>query len=92
MTTQTGMQQFLSTDEQAFRSYPGLRQLAAEGRGIPPERSARAVVSLATGDADALSGRLVSVHDDLNTVVSRAEEIRQGDLRVLRIATEPATP
>lgn len=92
MTTQTGMQQFLSTDDEAFRYYPTFRQVAAEGRGIPPERSAGLVVSLATGVADALSGRLVSVHDDLDAVISRVEEIREGNLRVLRIATEPVTP
>ena len=39
---------------------------------------------LAAGDADSLSGRHLSVHDDLDALLARVQEVRSRDLYVLR--------
>ena len=59
------------------------------GRGADPERAVDLVLRLAAGDADVLSGRHLSVHDDLDALLSRAGEITERDLYVLR--PEPLT-
>ena len=61
-----------------------------EGRipWMPADPAARLVVTLASGAADALSGRYLDVEtDDVAALVARAEEIRQRNLLTLRIAT-----
>ena len=54
---------------------------------VPPERAARLVLILASGKADALSGCLIGIEDDVHEMVSRAEEIRQKELYTLRLRT-----
>jgi NAD(P)-dependent dehydrogenase (short-subunit alcohol dehydrogenase family) len=56
----------------------------AEGRGADPARAAELFVRLAGGDGDELSGRHLSVHDDLDAVLGRISEVRRRDLYVLR--------
>ncbi len=60
------------------------KESLAEGHDVPPERSARMVVFLASGQADALSGRFFRSGDAEEALVARAEEIREQDLYVLR--------
>jgi NAD(P)-dependent dehydrogenase (short-subunit alcohol dehydrogenase family) len=45
----------------------------------------RLVAELASGRADRLSGRLIHVQDDLEELVSRADEIQAADLLQLRL-------
>ena len=52
----------------------------------PPELGAHLIAFLATGKADALSGRYISVHDDTRTLIERAEEIQQNNLYTLRLS------
>ena len=52
-----------------------------------PEQPANAVVWLATGQGDALTGRYINAQDDLHTFVQHAEQIRQDDLYTLRLNT-----
>ena len=40
---------------------------------------------LASGEADALTGKHISVSDDENDLLARAEEIRRNDLYTLRL-------
>ena len=42
------------------------------------------MVRLARGDGDALSGRHLSVHDDLDAMVERIDVVRDHDLYVLK--------
>jgi 3-oxoacyl-[acyl-carrier protein] reductase len=52
----------------------------------PPELAPRLVRGLASGRADALSGRYVHAeHDDLEDLIRRAEEIRRDDLNAIRL-------
>jgi 5-hydroxydodecatetraenal polyketide synthase CpkA len=55
-----------------------------QGRGADPERAVELLVRVAAGDADALSGRHLSVHDDLDGVLARLPEVRARDLYVMR--------
>ena len=68
------------------------RRNLAEGRDVPPERAAQLVLFLASGKADALSGCYFSVRYDLAEMVSRAEEIREGELYTLRLRTALVAP
>ena len=63
------------------------RRLLEDGAGGPPERPADLVVLLASGQADALSGCLISVDDDVTDMVRRAEEIQRDELYTLRLRT-----
>ena len=51
----------------AARPVLWLRQEVTAGHAVAPERSARLVLFLASGRADALSGRYLTVHDDVAT-------------------------
>jgi NAD(P)-dependent dehydrogenase (short-subunit alcohol dehydrogenase family) len=62
-----------------------LRRELAEGRGAEPARAAQLVVQLAAGRGDSLSGRHLSVHDDLDLLLERLEDIRRDDLCTLRL-------
>ena len=59
-------------------------EIEAQG-DVSPERGAELVVALASGKADALSGRYISVHDDLDDLVERAATIVHKDLYTLRL-------
>jgi 3-oxoacyl-[acyl-carrier protein] reductase len=52
----------------------------------PPELAPRLVRALASGRADALSGRYIHAeHDDVDDLVHRADEIRERDLNAIRL-------
>ena len=56
-----------------------------EGTWLSAEHAARLCVTLATGKADALSGRFFGVEDDLDELLRRAPEIQREDLYTLRL-------
>jgi NAD(P)-dependent dehydrogenase (short-subunit alcohol dehydrogenase family) len=69
-----------------LESSAGRRWLDADMRdSLPPERAGELAVFLASGRADALTGRFVHVLDDVHDLVRRVDEIRQDDLYVLRL-------
>lgn len=57
----------------------------AEGHEVPPECAAELVLRLARGEADSLSGRYLSVYDDVGALIARADEIRRDNLYTLRL-------
>ena len=69
-------------------SIPSIHQMFQEwfdnGVCVRPERAARLVAYLASGAADVLSGRYLSVHIDAQKMVASASDILQRDLYVLR--------
>jgi NAD(P)-dependent dehydrogenase (short-subunit alcohol dehydrogenase family) len=73
--------------------YPAGHALADDG-WFPPERVAALCLFLASGKADAVSGRFFSVHYDENDIVAQAELVQRDELYTLRIPTlqgvEPA--
>jgi NAD(P)-dependent dehydrogenase (short-subunit alcohol dehydrogenase family) len=65
------------------RVHAWVRKELAEGRGTDPARAVELVVRLASGRYDQLSGRQLSVDDDLDDLVERIDEVRRRDLYVL---------
>jgi NAD(P)-dependent dehydrogenase (short-subunit alcohol dehydrogenase family) len=63
------------------------RRELESGQEVPLEKGAELVALLATGRADALTGRYLSVYDDVEALVGRAASIKSGDLQTLRLAT-----
>ena len=60
-------------------------RIFAEGHDVPPDRAAQLTVVLASGKADALSGRLIGVHDDLDEMISQAQRIKDEKLYVFQL-------
>jgi NAD(P)-dependent dehydrogenase (short-subunit alcohol dehydrogenase family) len=58
--------------------------LFASGAEVGPERAGELVIFLASGEADALSGRYVRVGYDVAEMVARLQEIEDRDLYVMR--------
>ena len=76
-----------------FTISPGLVQtdmtadeFPADAPWTPPELAPRLVRALASGRADALTGRYIHAeHDDVDELVSRADEIVANDLNAIRL-------
>jgi hypothetical protein len=63
------------------------RDVLEQGRDTPINRSAEMLLFLASGRADALSGRFIRVQDNEEELVRRAEEIQKSDLHTLTLRT-----
>jgi NAD(P)-dependent dehydrogenase (short-subunit alcohol dehydrogenase family) len=57
----------------------------AAGRFSEPQEAANYIVALASGRADGLSGRHLTVEVDLNILLGRLEDIQRHDLQTLRL-------
>jgi NAD(P)-dependent dehydrogenase (short-subunit alcohol dehydrogenase family) len=55
----------------------------AEGRGADPDAAVELITRVAAGEADALSGRHLSVQDDLDELLAQIHDIRHRDLYLL---------
>jgi NAD(P)-dependent dehydrogenase (short-subunit alcohol dehydrogenase family) len=60
------------------------RQIA-EGHTVSVEEAAAFLAELASGRADALSGRYVAIDDDLEALIERAADVRRHNLQVLKV-------
>jgi NAD(P)-dependent dehydrogenase (short-subunit alcohol dehydrogenase family) len=69
------------------RVFGWIRGQLNTGRGADPARAAQLILELASGRGDCLSGRHLTVADDLDTLLGRSDEIRRGDLHTLRLCT-----
>ena len=69
------------------RVFGWIRGQLKAGRGAEPGRAAQLILELASGRGDCLSGRHLTVADDLATLLGRSDEIRRGDLHTLRLCT-----
>jgi NAD(P)-dependent dehydrogenase (short-subunit alcohol dehydrogenase family) len=65
---------------------PALHQ-ASPDFWAPPEAAGALCVQLATGTYDRLSGRFLAITDNLDELVTRATELQQNELYVLRLRT-----
>jgi NAD(P)-dependent dehydrogenase (short-subunit alcohol dehydrogenase family) len=83
-----GLVQTRMQDELTAAPYLQRRRGGQAPALVPAERAAEAVVFVATGRADALSGRFIDVtRDDVAELVSRADEIVGSDLLAMRLRT-----
>jgi 3-oxoacyl-[acyl-carrier protein] reductase len=71
--------------EEARQHLPFLQKLLDDGADVTPDVVANLVLTLASGMADSLSGRLFSVEDDVEQIVRRAEQVQTNDLGLLRV-------
>jgi acyl-CoA synthetase (AMP-forming)/AMP-acid ligase II len=62
-----------------------VRDRIASGHGADPDQAARLILQLARGRGDRLSGRHLTVTDDLDTLLGRIDQIQQHDLHTLRL-------
>lgn len=86
----TAMSEFLAGSQESRRWYGGAFQgMFDKGWDTPIERSAAQFLLLASGRADALSGRHLSVGQDLLDLARRAEEVEENDWFALRLRTPP---
>jgi NAD(P)-dependent dehydrogenase (short-subunit alcohol dehydrogenase family) len=63
------------------------RTALSQGTDTPIERSARALLFLLSGRADALSGRFIRAQDDEEELLNRAEVIQRDDLHTVTLRT-----
>ena len=61
------------------------QQLYREGGDTPIERAVELMLTLASGKADALSGRFIDVDDDLDALLQQTDLIERDDLYTLRL-------
>jgi NAD(P)-dependent dehydrogenase (short-subunit alcohol dehydrogenase family) len=61
-----------------------IRRSLASGEGVEPDVATEFLLRVAAGDADHMTGRHLSVHDDLDELAAHAEEIRKQDLYMVR--------
>jgi acyl-CoA synthetase (AMP-forming)/AMP-acid ligase II len=57
----------------------------ANGHGADPAAATRLLVRLVAGDCDQLSGRHLTVADDLDAVLANIDQVRRDDLHYLRL-------
>ena len=64
-----------------------IREELASGRGADPHQVADLLVRMAAGDADLLTGRHLTIGDDLEELLSQIDDIRGDDSYFLRVRT-----
>jgi NAD(P)-dependent dehydrogenase (short-subunit alcohol dehydrogenase family) len=83
-TVRTDMTQHFVNSSEVHRWMPEWRDISPE-RWTPIEKVGEVAVLLASGQADALSGRFIHIHSDINRLVGDAEKIKEKDFYVLRL-------
>jgi NAD(P)-dependent dehydrogenase (short-subunit alcohol dehydrogenase family) len=81
----TAMTAYLADSDQGRRWTPWAASRSGPEAQVSPARAADLVVRLASGGADALSGRYLTVWDDVDDLISRADEIIRDDLYTVRL-------
>jgi len=69
---------------------PVVQKFLDDGRDAPPEATADLVEYIASGKADALSGYVLSVRENWDEMVRRAEEIQREQMYLLRMREFPS--
>lgn len=78
--------EFTATSETVHQSLrAAFTDQFAKGTDTPMEKTVAAFMRLATGEADALSGRHIGVGDDIAALASQADDVRQRDGLTLRL-------
>jgi hypothetical protein len=81
------MARYALESEEGQRWMPWFRDIFEQGRDLPPDHAARLVNLLASGRADALSGRFFTVHDDVLDLAERVGRGELGDGQTLQLGT-----
>jgi NAD(P)-dependent dehydrogenase (short-subunit alcohol dehydrogenase family) len=86
-TVRTAMSEYLYNSEAGQIWLPWFQRIFDEGLDDPIEPVTQLVLSLASGQGDVLSGRMISIDDDLAELVRRVETIEQDRLYTLKLDT-----
>jgi NAD(P)-dependent dehydrogenase (short-subunit alcohol dehydrogenase family) len=84
-TVRTEMSEYSLNSPQGKKWLPWFQRLFEEKIDVPASRAAQLVLTLASGRADALSGRFISIFDDVETMIEHAAEIELQNLYSLKI-------
>jgi NAD(P)-dependent dehydrogenase (short-subunit alcohol dehydrogenase family) len=84
-TVRTAMAEYALESEAGRRWMPWFQDVFKQRRDVPPYHAARLVTLLASGRADALSGRFFTVHDDVIELAEQAARGRSDEFRRLRL-------
>ena len=86
-TVRTPMAEHSLRSPDGQRWLPWFKRIFDQGLDVPAERSARLVLELASGRVDSLSGRFISIRDDLDSLLRNAKQIEEQNLYSLRVQT-----
>src|SRR5262249_55533452 len=86
-TVRTSMAEHSLQSPDGQKWLPWFKRIFEEGLDVPVERPWRLVLELASGRADSLSGRFISIWDDLNALLRNAKQIEDRNLYSLRVQT-----
>jgi NAD(P)-dependent dehydrogenase (short-subunit alcohol dehydrogenase family) len=84
-TVRTAMAEVVLASPEGRTWVPWFHDTFAQGLDVGPEHAARLVLFLASGRADALSGRFLDVSDDIASLAAQSECIRRADQLTLRL-------
>ena len=88
-TLRTPMNDYVHDSPEVAKSAPWVQQrfrtVFAQGLDTPIERPVHLMLRLAAGDADALSGRYISVEDDVDALLKECSADQSADQRLLRV-------
>ena len=91
-TVRTAMSEYSLNSPEGQKWLPWFRRIFDEQFDVPAERPAQLVLELASGRADSLSGRFLSIHDDLDELIKNAAEIERRSLYLLKQERLPGGP
>lgn len=83
----TDMNRLLVGHPKSAEWFPWAAGTLAKGKGSSPEASTRLLLRLASGEADALSGRHISVAENLDALIARAAEAAEKQALMLRLSS-----
>jgi len=84
-TVRTAMSEYSLNSPEGQKWLPWFKRIFDEGLTVLPERPASLVLELASGRADALSGRFLSIYDDLDQLVCNSGEVEKRNLHALKV-------
>jgi NAD(P)-dependent dehydrogenase (short-subunit alcohol dehydrogenase family) len=89
-TVRTAMAEYSLTSAEGQKWLPWFRRIFDENINVPAERPAELVLELASGRVDALSGRMLSIYDDLDVLLTNAQKIEEQNLYSMKMDRLPA--
>lgn len=84
-TTRTALSEHSLYSAEGRRWIPWFGRIFEENLDVPIERPAQLVVDLARGRADALSGRFLTIFDDVDALLPQLQTIESENLYSLRV-------
>ena len=86
-TVRTSMAEHSLRSHEGQKWLPWFKRIFDEGLDVSIERPSRLVLELASGRVDSLSGRFLSIWDDLDFLLRSVKEIEERHLYSLRVQT-----